>query len=350
MATSSRTWTEIGPHDKTDSSEDNADATSSFSLLYTLLPPLVQRRIPKLRSFKKALSDYDQRSRRTRTFSQTSVTSTSPPPSYRSNSQDRDSIDEQPGFLFRSGRHSEPPSRPSTSGTSTPTYLEETRSGVQWRYAEPGFALLSLSSHEASTSTRSSHLIRRQYVDGVACVLRGLPSDLSLEEELSLREAFPPSLSPPSLAESSLTLRNPSHGTDITLRSQSESPPSSLHRHVATLTFYLFLAISFITPYISHILQSAYAFDRKNHLSERALAQSVVVADAVGRQAMSMAREMCGWNEGRVGEKMKEVGVYVVQGFSGGVYCGLGEGMVAMGKQRREDGMDCLVRNGAAQR
>lgn len=328
-----RSWSEAGAHDKTDSSEYNADTTSSSLLFYTLLPSLVQRRIPKMKSFKKALSDYDQRTRHTRALSQTSVTSITPPPSYQSTPEDRTSLDDHPGLFFRSGRNSEPPSRPSSSGTSTPTYLEETLSGVQWKYADPGFALLSLSSQEASTLSRSSHLVRRQYIDGVACVLRGLPSDLTLEEELSLREALPSTLQPTDLADSQLTIRH----TPRNELTQPSSEPSTLHRSVATATFYLFLAISFLSPYIQLLLHSAYTFDRKHQISSRVLAQSVVAADVVGRQTLVLAKEVCGWNEGKVGEAVKEVGVYVVQGVSGGVYCGLGEGMQSVGK-RREDG------------
>lgn len=309
--------------------DSDTSGSSSSLLLYTFLPSLVQRRIPRLRSLKQALTDYEARTRHTRILSQASVESITPPPSYQSNVDDSDQTDGQPS-TFRSGHSSSASSRPSSSGSTTPTYLEEVRSGVNWRYAEPGFALLSLASQEASTLCRSPNFVRRQYIDGVACVLRGLPSDLTTEEELCLREALPQSMSPPDLAHDHVMLR-PGSGGDSQRTPTSAAHQSTLHRCVAAATLYTFLAISFLTPYIQLLLRQAYQFDRRHKISDRVLAQSVIAADAMGRQTIMIAQQVCSLNEGRMGEAMKGVGVYCVQGFSGGVYDGLGEGMKSIG-------------------
>lgn len=319
-------WRET--HDKSDTESDSSGPASSL-LLYTLLPSLVQRRIPKLRSLKQALTDYEARTRHSRILSQASVESITPPPSYQSNVDDSEQTDGQPS-AFRSGHSSSASSRPSSSGSTTPAYLEEVRSGVNWRYAEPGFSLLSLSSQEASTICRSPHLVRRQYIDGVACVLRGLPLDLTTEEELCLREALPTSLIPPDAADDQVMLR-PGSGGDLQTTPTSAAHQSTLHRCVAAATLYIFLAISFLTPYIQLLLRQAYQFDRRHKISDRVLAQSVIAADAMGRQTIMIAQHVCSLNEGMVGEAMKGMGVYCVQGFSGGVYDGLGEGMQAIG-------------------
>lgn len=326
-------WRDV--HDKTDSASDTPGPSSTL-LLYTLLPSLVQRRIPKLRSLKKALLDYEATTRHSRIPSQASVGSITPPPSYQSKIYDSEQADGQDS-AFRSGRSSSASSRPSSSGSTTPAYLEEVRSGVNWRYAEPGLALLSLSSQEASVICRSPHLVRRQYIDGAACVLRGLPSNLTTEEEFCLREALPQSMSSPYPEDERAVLRLRPRGNDSQRTPTSAAHQSTLHRCVAAVTLYIFLAISFLTPYIQLLIRQAYHFDRRHKISDRVLAQSVIAADAVGRQTIMIAQHVCRLNEGKVGEAMKGVGVYCVQGFSGGVYDGLGEGMQALGLRNSDD-------------
>jgi hypothetical protein len=167
-------------------------------------------------------------------------------------------------------------------------------------------------------------------------MLRGLPTELSPEEELSLREALPSSLKL-SLAKTSnnTSLSSSSNTTSSSLTASSRPSPVQrqplLHRLIASLTCSLFLLISFLLPYIQYLLREAYAFDRRHKLSDRALAYSMTSADALGRQALSVATNVCAMHDGRVGEAFKEAGVYVVQSFSGGVYDGLGEGMQALG-------------------
>lgn len=319
-------WRET--RDKSDLESDVPGSSSSL-LLYTLLPSLVQRRIPKLRSLKQALLDYETRTRHDRLLSQASVESITPPPSYQSNINDSEQADET--AAFRTGRSSSASSRTSSSGSTTPAYLEEVGSGVNWRYAEPGLALLSLASQEASVLRRSPHLVRRQYIDGAACVLRGLPSDLSAEEELCLQEALPQFMTTPDPEGNEVISRPRSSRGDIQRHPASATQRSTLHRCVAAATVYMFLVIAFLTPYIQLLLRQAYQFDRRHRISERALAQSVIAADTMGRQTIMIAQRVCSLNDGKVGEAMKGVGVYCVQGFSGGVYDGVGEGMHALG-------------------
>jgi len=44
-----------------------------------------------------------------------------------------------------------------------------------------------------------------------------------------------------------------------------------------------------------------------------------------------MAAQVCSMNDGKVGEQLKDVSIYLVQGLSGGVYDGIGEGMQVLG-------------------
>lgn len=338
----------------------------SQAALYTILPTVVSKRIPRIprlrSSLKQAFSNYDctidvldkrfvlthqlaTYAKRLSLSSELRARSLTPPPSYHSNPEDIEPADEDADpepILYRSRTDSSVPSRPSTSGSSTPAILpQETSSGIQWKYADAGCALLSLASQEASGSSIafSSNLVRRQYIDGVACLLRGLPAELSGDEELSLREALPVSISlgEDGGEEVGALIRGEKRRGQQQQHQQSGnamSSSSTLHRSVASATLYLFLAVAFILPYLQLFLRNAYQWDRKHKVSDRVFAKSVVAADAVGKRTMMLAASFCAMNEGKVGDTVREMGVYLVQGVSGGVYEGVGE---ALRVRRREE-------------
>lgn len=167
-------------------------------------------------------------------------------------------------------------------------------------------------------------------MDGVACMLRGLPPNLSAEEVESIREALPPAIRTSwSRHEDALVRRHSS-----TLRRSgptARARQSILHQWVAATTLYIFLVVSFVLPYLQLLLRQAYQLDRKHKISDRMLAQSMLIADAMGKRTLTLATSVCAMNDGKVVDSMKIAGVYLVQGFSGGVYDGLGEGMQALG-------------------
>ncbi|KAK4504119.1 hypothetical protein PRZ48_005034 [Zasmidium cellare] len=290
-------------------------------LLFDLLPSLLLRKIPtRLRSYSASAAPTTCASR---PLSQSSIDSITPPPSYQSNLEDMESSDEQPP-AFRSFPMSAAPSRPSSSGSITPTNsTSESKSGIQWKYANTGFALLSLAAQEDANATPSStRLTRRGYIDGVACMLRGLPAELTEDEELSIREALPTSVDAAAFEEQRLAVQQGSKA-----RARHSATPTSrqsaLHQCVAEITLYIFLAISFVLPYLQLLVRQAYQFDRKHKISDRVFAQSVIAADVMGKRTMTMASSICAMNDGKVGDSMKEIGIYLVQGFSGGIYDGL---------------------------
>lgn len=365
-------WTDNTSREPTTIMTDDSLSISQAAL-YTILPSVVSKRIPRIprlrSSLKQAFSNYDctidvldERSaltprsatyaKRISLSSELRARSLTPPPSYHSNPEDVDPTDEEPEpepILYRSRTDSSAPSRPSTSGSSTPVVLpQETSSGVQWKYADAGCALLSLASQEASGSSIafSSNLVRRQYIDGVACLLRGLPAELSVDEELSLREALPLSISVGERdgEELGALIRGDKRRGQLSQqqagKTVSPSAPqlSALHRSVASATLYLFLAVAFVLPYLQLFLRNAYQWDRKHKVSDRVFAKSVVAADAVGKRTMMLATSFCAMNEGKVGDTVREMGVYLVQGVSGGVYEGVGEALKVRAREERRSG------------
>ncbi|KAF7192847.1 hypothetical protein HII31_05830 [Pseudocercospora fuligena] len=292
---------------------------------------MIQRRLPRIRStIKRALSQDHDTTQRMSFIRHDSTRSHSPPPSYRTD----DSETSEGHLEFSSLDPDMSPSRPSSSGSSTPAREEEDASGVRWKFAVAGFQILRLAEAEASISHENTNLVRSQYINGTACILKGLPAELTPAETLILREAIADFLAQEQTRDRQLVLR-----ADPVLQSRHSTAlqqQSVLHRVVAFATLHIFLVASFILPYVQMLLRQAYRFDRRHKISDRVFSHSVMAADKMGRGTMMIAGQICAMDDGRVGELMKVAGLYVVQGFGGGIYDGIGESLSAFGIRTEE--------------
>lgn len=117
------------------------------SMIYSVLPVVVQNRIPALPSLRRSISGFHGRTRHTKNGSIFSDVSQapSPPPSYSSRpgsgsvSPDRNSI--ALPDVEESEIRDDISERPSSSRYSPPPFpfsISETESGVNWRYASQG--------------------------------------------------------------------------------------------------------------------------------------------------------------------------------------------------------------------
>ncbi|KAF2766212.1 hypothetical protein EJ03DRAFT_367696 [Teratosphaeria nubilosa] len=266
----------------------------STSLLYSLLPALLQQRVPVFPSIRRTASTFAAKSSRHIRVSSDNVgetTSGSPPPSYRTSLCET----EEAGFR---------------SLLASPAQEAEAEMGVKWKFARQGYALLSLSTQEAGVFGARADFSRKLYVDGLEYLLRGLPEALSEEERAGLRSALPSDLL--------LATEGSTHADRV-----GASEASLLHRSVATLTLSLFLLLSLVTPYVQLLLRTAYRYDRKHKIRERVCAQGVIAADALGRRTWVLVGSVCAMREGRVGEVVRDV--------VSGVAEGVGEGMEVCG-------------------
>lgn len=321
-----------GSSDEADSNGRHPRYSRHASLvLYTLWPALVQHRIQKLGD---SIHDFiDKRSRHQRVSSLDSDDDLTPPQSYAGSPREHCFPQEPPRVSTWIENTTQ--SRPSSSGSTTPTFVgepvqEDTGSGIQWRYAKPGFSSLILAqSEDMEASVLNPLFARRQYISGVACLLHGLPTDLSEEEAMNLREALPAALKPVQRNDTQLAMR--SAATREQGCTQQPHQQTTLQHLVAVCTMYLFLAASFVFPYVQQMLRAAYRFDRRHKISDRVLSHSIETADAMRRSTFTMAAQVCSMNDGKVGEQLKDVSIYLVQGLSGGVYDGIGEGMQVLG-------------------
>ncbi|KAK0923999.1 hypothetical protein LTR91_016366 [Friedmanniomyces endolithicus] len=282
-------------------SKDPADRDPDpASLLYTVLPTLIQRRVPRIPSLRRTGSRYTKAATPAHhrdSSDASSEGSLTPPPSYRTSAQtpelDPEDTDIDPEEPFQSF----PPSRPSTSGSSTPQHLNQSDSGVQWKYAKQGFSLLALAAQEESLLEQDPVFGRKLYLDSLGYLSRGLPADLSAAEVAGLRGALPDSLSGPMgggevvacSAEGQVERRR--EGREV----------SMLHEGVASITLQLFLVLSFVLPYVQLLLRQAYQYDRRYRVSDKFVAQSYQLVDHLGRHAMLLATHVGAMNDGQIG-------------------------------------------------
>lgn len=205
--------------------------------------------------------------------------------------------------------------------------LTESVSGIGWKFANQGLSLLSLAVDESSTISRdptfgNASFARQVYIHSLTYLLRALPTDLSIEEQLSIRGALPDGVVEP--------LNLPTY-TSHTSTTRGGQEPSLLHRTLASTIIQLFIFVQFLLPYLKYLLSAAYAYDREHKISEKVLAQGVETVDALGKTGLSLSGAIYGMGDGKVGQMITETAAWFVEGVTGGIHEGVGEGMVILG-------------------
>ncbi|KAG9244213.1 hypothetical protein BJ878DRAFT_507325 [Calycina marina] len=216
----------------------------------------------------------------------------------------------------------------SGSESSTPhrtsRKVVEDASGIGWKFANQGLNLLSLAAEESKSSlsdpkSESGSFARQLYVHSLTYLLRGLPTDLSPDEQSSLRSAMPAKLIDPSQSQTQ---------SAAAVSPYTNSNPSILHRILALSIVQLYILVQIILPYIQFILHAAYTYDRKHKISEKVLSKGVETANVVGKRGIGLASIVFGVAEGEVGQKMAEAASWFIRGVYGGVHDGIGEGLL----------------------
>ncbi|PBP27150.1 hypothetical protein BUE80_DR001837 [Diplocarpon rosae] len=209
----------------------------------------------------------------------------------------------------------------------------ENKSGISWKFANQGLSLLSLAVNESSSisqdpSSGNASFARQLYLHALAYLIRALPSNLTTEEQLSLRSSLPKGVVEP------LHLEINSYAPQVPGTSP-DSQPSFLHRTLASGIVQLFIFLQFIIPHLKYLLSAAYQYDRKHKISETVFSQSIETADSLGKTGLSLAGAIYGMGDGKVGKVITETAAWFVEGITGGIHDGVGEGMVLMGALRR---------------
>jgi hypothetical protein len=196
-----------------------------------------------------------------------------------------------------------------------------------------GLNLLSLAVEESSTISQdprygSASLARQLYLHALTYLLRALPSDLTTEEQISVRSALPVGVVEPLRLEVPDSCPSPNHSIE------SDNQPSLLHRALASTIVQFFILFQFALPYLKYLLSAAYQYEREHKISEKVLSQSIETVGTLGKRSLSITGAIYGMGDGRVGQLIADVAGWFVEGVTGGIHEGVGEGLVIVGARR----------------
>lgn len=65
------------------------------------------------------------------------------------------------------------------------------------------------------------------------------------------------------------------------------------------------------------------------------LSQGIETVDSIGKQGLELTGAIYGMGDGKVGQMITETAAWVVEGVTGGIHEGIGEGMAIMGARRQ---------------
>lgn len=306
------------------------------SMIYQVLPAMVSSHLPTIPSIRRSISEIRDRRLHSKSSSMSELPLPgTPPPGYTSRpssgtvSPNRRSLVE-PDLDFAD----DVSERPSSSMSANPppfaaTY--ESKTGINWKYAGQGVNLMTLAHRESSLphyglDETPPVLTRQLYLHGVTYLLRGLPSDLTPEELLSLQAATPQSLAD-SHADSAGYALVPRSTQGQVQHNVAPQDASVLHRITATLVLQTFILIQFLLPYIKIFLAHAYQFEREHQITRRFVNGSITTVDDIGRRSLRLSQTICQMNDGKVGQAINEMTIWWVRGVTGGVQQGFEEGL-----------------------
>ncbi|KAI9867623.1 MAG: hypothetical protein M1813_008423 [Trichoglossum hirsutum] len=335
------------------------------SVLYSMLPSSVKSRLSQLPSLRKSAGTSSQKGRvgfmglnckkrpmNSNVNSSTSSGMRTPPPAYspsltisttRASTPDIDDLECLRGQLEAADTKSS-----STGSVCGPMCLLGTGmvtgtnigTSIDWKFAAQGRSLLSSAIEESLSESQDApdkelSFTRQLYIHSVTYLLRGLPNDLSAEERLGLRSALPSGVMEPLRLDINGQNLVMIRGSESRIRNRASSPPSLLHRILASLVIQLFVFAHFIFPHVKTLLRNAYIYERNNRLSERMFAKSIDTVDTVGKKGIEFGEAVARIGDGKLGQALNEVAMWCAEGVAGGIYEGVGEGMVIVGAKNQ---------------
>lgn len=197
------------------------------------------------------------------------------------------------------------------------------------------FNLLRNAGYEAQQPQGDVRLARSLYINALVYLLDALPSDLTTEETSMLQRHVPEPV------KTGLTTyaQRPRYPEGANSRIETH-PRSYLHKILASTIVQLFILLRFILPYAKLLLCQLYEYERTNRITERIVTIALDTADGMGKGGLNIGAAVCKFNEGRVGAAISNLAAWWVEGVAGGIYEGVGEGMVHLGLLREEGDMN----------
>lgn len=159
-------------------------------------------------------------------------------------------------------------------------------------------------------------------------LLDALPSDLSSEESAMLQHRLPESVKSSIMIPPQPRLARRQGPMD-----SKPLPParSYLHRLLASSIVQIFLIVRFLLPYIKVFLRQVYEYERSHRITERIVTSTLDAADGLGKSGINIGTAVCQFNESRVGAAVGNWAAWWAEGIAGGIYEGVGDGMIHLG-------------------
>ncbi|KAJ5158139.1 uncharacterized protein N7500_007790 [Penicillium coprophilum] len=218
---------------------------------------------------------------------------------------------------------------------STTKYESDT--GLRWNRVVPAFNLLRNAGYEAQQSQPDGRLARSLYVNALVYLLDALPSDLTDDETSMLQRHIPEPV------KAGLTTYCPPPGyMDGMNHKMNPQPKSYLHKILASMIVQVFILLRFLLPYARVLVHQLYEYERTHRITERIVASTLEAADGLGKGSVNIGAAVCKFNEGRFGAALSNLAAWWMESVAGGIYEGVGEGMVQWGLLGKEADLDGL--------
>lgn len=166
---------------------------------------------------------------------------------------------------------------------------------------------------------------RKAFLDGVEYILKALPSDLNEHELHRLRTSTPSNFIPPPSPGG--RAYSPSRGAN--------NGRSILHRGVQIAVVNIFILIHLALPYIILMLRLAARTEREYRISENLVGAGMGLANAIGSKGMRITGALYNVGDGRLGQALTEAVAWTVEGLTGGLSDGVGEGLSIVAPKRQ---------------
>ncbi|KAK2005575.1 hypothetical protein LZ32DRAFT_664272 [Colletotrichum eremochloae] len=296
------------------------------STVFSMLPTSLQSRLPPLRSIRKSASMQTlTSSRQSHTRSLSGLEGMHP-----NITQARiisESTEEHMSLVATEHHQS---SRTYEMRAAADKHEQDRQQAEQYRLQQQeaaSLALIAVAQDELRQPSRrpAVDFERKAFLDGVEYILKALPSDLNEHELHRLRTSTPSNFIPPTPPGS--RAYSPSRGTN--------NGRSILHRGVQTAVVNIFLIIHLALPYLILLLRLAARTEREYRISENLVGAGMGLANAIGSKGMRITGALCNVGDGRLGQALTEAIAWTVEGFTGGLSDGVGEGLSLVAPKRQ---------------
>ena len=82
------------------------------------------------------------------------------------------------------------------------------------------------------------------------------------------------------------------------------------------------------------MISAAYTYDREHKISEKLFTQGIETIDIAGKRGVGIANSIFAMADGKVGRILNGTACWLVDGVTGGIHEGVGEGMVMLGNKK----------------